>query len=359
MEQGKIAIKQEAFAEARAHLARCVKLAGVEASAIRLRCLRLGGVAAQRMGAFPCAVAAYRDALVVAEAMDDHSAITAIWNGLGFLHQTQGDYAAAIDSYRQAQLHEGAEPTPIQLARCLNNIASLFNDLAHHGLALEYLDRSEHAFRLTGKGETRYPILVNRGLAHQGLGEHDLALENYRRALVLQREAGSERSEATSLSNIGTLHLEASARTSVASGQSGPRTSSTRMRKTRVLGSACWKRRPISAASVEEQIEVDVTIEYPDPSKILRTQPTTRWMEKANDFVYWGEVADILKYDDNVMFAELLVFNAQPSDFIRDTTFDGFVDPDPLPIIIWNGPQRIALEPWGNLDDIQPVDGTE
>jgi len=104
-----------------------------------------------------------------------------------------------------------------------------------------------------------------------------------------------------------------------------------------------------------EQIEVDVTIDYPEPSRILHTVPTTSWME-ANDFVYWGEVADILKYDDNVMFASLLVFEAQTGDYIRDTTFADFVNPDPLPIIIWNGPQNIALEPWGNLDGIQPID---
>jgi hypothetical protein len=105
----------------------------------------------------------------------------------------------------------------------------------------------------------------------------------------------------------------------------------------------------------EEQIEVDVSIEYPSPSRILRTAPTTDWME-ANDFVYWGEVADILKYDNNVMFAELLVFKGQSSDYIRDTTFAGYVNPRPLPIILWNGPQNIALEPWGNLDGIQTED---
>ena len=90
-------------------------------------------------------------------------------------------------------------------------------------------------------------------------------------------------------------------------------------------------------------------------SRILVTAPTTDWME-ANDFVYWGEVGDILKYDSNVMFAELLVFKTRSSDYIRDTAFDGFVKSEPLPIIIWNGPQKIALEPWGNLQDIQPRD---
>ncbi len=111
----------------------------------------------------------------------------------------------------------------------------------------------------------------------------------------------------------------------------------------------------LKVQDVEEQIEVDVSIDYPSPSRILRTAPTTDWME-ANDFVYWGEVADILKYDRKVMFAELLVFKAQPSDYIRDTAFEGYVNPNPLPIILWNGPQDIALEPWGNLDSIVPTD---
>jgi hypothetical protein len=105
----------------------------------------------------------------------------------------------------------------------------------------------------------------------------------------------------------------------------------------------------------EEEIEVDVSIAYPASEKILRTAPTTTWME-ANDFVYWGEVADILKYDNNVMFAELLVFTADAGDNIRDTTFADYVNPEPLPIILWNGPQNIALEPWGNLDGIEPRD---
>ncbi len=96
-----------------------------------------------------------------------------------------------------------------------------------------------------------------------------------------------------------------------------------------------------------EGIEVDVDIDY--PSTMLATQPTTQWME-ANDFVYWGRVADILKYDQQVMFADLLVFEAGPSDLIHDTTFSGYVNPRPLPIILWNGGQDIALEPWGNLD---------
>jgi hypothetical protein len=112
----------------------------------------------------------------------------------------------------------------------------------------------------------------------------------------------------------------------------------------------------IALRDSDEDIAVDIDIAYPDQSRILSTRPLISWME-ANDFVYWEEVADVLKYDSNVMFAELLVFEAQPSDTILDTAFEGYVNPAPLPIILWNGPQNIALEPWGNLNDIPVQSG--
>ena len=107
----------------------------------------------------------------------------------------------------------------------------------------------------------------------------------------------------------------------------------------------------ISLFDFDEEIEVDVSIPYPDRKNILRTHPLKRWME-ANDFVYWGEAADVIKYDSNVMFAKLIVFEAGSDATINDTTFSKYVDPKPLPIIFWNGVQDIALEPWGNVQDI-------
>ena len=56
--------------------------------------------------------------------------------------------------------------------------------------------------------------------------------------------------------------------------------------------------------------EVDIQIAYPPAHRQLYTKPLKSWME-ANDFVYWGEVADILKYDEQVMFADLMVFQNQ------------------------------------------------
>jgi hypothetical protein len=102
-----------------------------------------------------------------------------------------------------------------------------------------------------------------------------------------------------------------------------------------------------------EGIVVDVSVPYPPENKILRTRPLKRWME-ANDLVYWGEVADILKYDSNVMYADMIVFRPGKDAVIMDNTFEEYVNPRPLPIIYWDGVQDIALEPWGNLQDVEP-----
>lgn len=108
----------------------------------------------------------------------------------------------------------------------------------------------------------------------------------------------------------------------------------------------------ITLRDLAEEIAVDVSVAYPSERRILRTRPLKSWME-ANDFVYWGEIADVLKYDSNVMFADLIVFRAGHNDLIKDTAFSKYVNPRPLPIILWDGPQDLALEPWGNLQDIR------
>ncbi|MEZ9863539.1 hypothetical protein AB4353_10155 [Vibrio breoganii] len=108
-------------------------------------------------------------------------------------------------------------------------------------------------------------------------------------------------------------------------------------------------------ATLEEDgaLSLNIDIAYPDKAKQLYTRPLTSWME-ANDFVYWGEVAEILKYDRQVMFANLMVFETNDEDTIYDTSFADYVKPRPLPIIVWLGGQSIALQPWGNLESIEP-----
>ena len=100
-----------------------------------------------------------------------------------------------------------------------------------------------------------------------------------------------------------------------------------------------------------EGIDVDIDIAYPRSYRQLYTKADKTWME-GNDFVYWNEVADNVRYDRQVMFADIMVFNTLPGDLVVDSVFEGYVDPDPLPIIVWLGGQDIAVEPWANLDDI-------
>lgn len=107
----------------------------------------------------------------------------------------------------------------------------------------------------------------------------------------------------------------------------------------------------IRIIDIAEEIDVNIQVAYPEEEEILHTRPMKKWME-ANDYVYWGEAADILKYDSNVMFADLIVFDVTSEDLVMDNVFSEYVNPKPLPIILWNGVQDISLEPWGNLQDL-------
>lgn len=54
------------------------------------------------------------------------------------------------------------------------------------------------------------------------------------------------------------------------------------------------------------------------------------------------------------MYADMIVFKPGKDAVIMDNTFEEYVKPRPLPIIYWDGVQEIALEPWGNLQDVAP-----
>ncbi len=102
---------------------------------------------------------------------------------------------------------------------------------------------------------------------------------------------------------------------------------------------------------VSTGVDIDISIAYPVNGELLLTHPEPEWM-MCNDYVYWGEVADVLEYDSNMMYANLIVFDYNSSDIISHTKFAEYVNPDPLPIILWNDIQKVAIEGWGNLDDI-------
>jgi len=171
-------------------------------SEVLARCLGTLGNAEQTLGNHSAAIAAYAEGREVAQSTGDSALYSALSNNLGFLLQKMGELEAAAEAYVSA-LADIDAIEPLRLARRLNNIGTLYNDLGRHRLALDYLERSRDAFESSGGGPRRYKILVNESIAWRGLGEPERALELLHEALPLQRKIGDARGAAVSLANTG------------------------------------------------------------------------------------------------------------------------------------------------------------
>ena len=130
------------------------------------------------------------------------------WVNLGLVSQRKGRLRDALDAYTRAMGLGSDELKPIQLARRLNNIAMLHNDLGEHRVALDYLERAAEHYRESGRGTTHHKILMNSARAHRGLGDLDVALEELRRAHELQRTAGDRKAVASSLAAMAQVYVD-------------------------------------------------------------------------------------------------------------------------------------------------------
>ncbi len=170
----------------------------------RARCLGGLGNAEQAREDYASAVSAYLEAVALARDAGDIGLESGLYNSLGFAYQTAGRLEEAAQAYA-ASLSKPDHLDRFPLARRLNNVGTLYNDLGRHEVALDYLNRSLQAYESSGGGPRRYRILVNQAIAYRGLDQPSRALEALNEALPLQREEGDRRAEAVSLTNISSV----------------------------------------------------------------------------------------------------------------------------------------------------------
>jgi tetratricopeptide (TPR) repeat protein len=162
---------------------------------------------------------------------------------LGRLHQSQGEYAEAAQSFQKAAMIFPDQPEILQawassvqelgdltkaetllrraitieetahansplLAELLSNLGIVKVYEGHLETAQDYLVRALVQFRRIDdhKGEAR--SLYNIGLVYSDRGEKQLALEHLMQALALYREVGDRTGEAATLNRIGILYSD-------------------------------------------------------------------------------------------------------------------------------------------------------
>jgi tetratricopeptide (TPR) repeat protein len=92
-------------------------------------------------------------------------------------------------------------------APTLNNIGTLYTELGQPDIALGYYDRALKVMRALGNKRREGSTLHLIGIAHDALGDRQKALDFYNQALSLIREVGNQYVESNILTNIGRAYL--------------------------------------------------------------------------------------------------------------------------------------------------------
>jgi tetratricopeptide (TPR) repeat protein len=127
-----------------------------------------------------------------------------IWvlSRLGQLAEAQ---ALGEQALAQARL---AEPDSYALARNLNVLGTILDDLGNYAQAAEYKEQALALFRARGDRRWVGNMLNNLGVTAWGQGDYVTTAARYAEALAVAREIGNRDSEPLYLSNLGNARVE-------------------------------------------------------------------------------------------------------------------------------------------------------
>jgi CHAT domain-containing protein/Tfp pilus assembly protein PilF len=156
-------------------------------------------------GEYAKALEADRKGLSLAEEVGDKAGVANSLNQIANIYLRQGRYADASEHFdRSLKIAQDLGDLAI-VARVLHNIGLVHMQQDRHPQALEYYSRSlkylEQMANESGIGE----VMNSMGLSHNKLGAYEKALECYDRSLKIAEKLGDKRRIARSLTNIASV----------------------------------------------------------------------------------------------------------------------------------------------------------
>ncbi|HMK45358.1 MAG TPA: tetratricopeptide repeat protein [Methanocella sp.] len=125
---------------------------------------------------------------------------------MGILHYELGETKLALDHFTEVRSDTEADDDIMTLC---NNIGTCHMAKGDLGTALKNFDEAESCFVYSGRSTARQLLSVacgNKGIIYLSMREHDLAIENFRKALRISRETGNHKGIANQLGNIGLIY---------------------------------------------------------------------------------------------------------------------------------------------------------
>lgn len=172
------------------------------------------GLAYHKMGALREAVENYEKSIPLRQAENDQVGEFNVRNNIGGVYDVSGEPLKALELYRRTlevlQKREklGQLKDRDQLGISFNNVAEAQNKLGEWEQARDGYQQALSIFQTTGNSQREAACLDNIGQLHQDLGEPTLALEYYKKALLLLREKIRDPdAEGNVQSHIGSVNL--------------------------------------------------------------------------------------------------------------------------------------------------------
>lgn len=148
----------------------------------------------------------YREALALAEKMQDRAKKAGLLNSMGIVEWNRGEYDQALQHYEKALGIFRELGNQVHAGLMLNSIGVTLHRLRRHE---EALVRLEAALEL--HGQTQQALLQGHALAamaeiHRDTGRFDEALHGYERSLKIRRELGDRKGEGWMLYHLAAVH---------------------------------------------------------------------------------------------------------------------------------------------------------
>jgi tetratricopeptide (TPR) repeat protein/tRNA A-37 threonylcarbamoyl transferase component Bud32/TolB-like protein len=121
------------------------------------------------------------------------------------LAELQGEYGQFKEAIEHLKIVAAADPNHPRAWYLLGRYSVLSGDA--RAAAEDYLVRALIIQNRVGDAQGRGEVFNAMGLAHERLGELDIARQHFRNAVELRREAGDRRGQARSLANIARLDM--------------------------------------------------------------------------------------------------------------------------------------------------------
>jgi len=149
-----------------------------------------------------------RQALAIAREIKDPVRIARVLNGMGNLYENLGEYQQALSAFQEGLVLAQQQDEKLGEAFLLHNIGAVYHAQGDYALAAEYTLRGMKIKESLGKRDEVVSSLINLGDDYDLAGRQAQARVSLEQALKLARETGQKTRTAQALEILGRLEFE-------------------------------------------------------------------------------------------------------------------------------------------------------